>query len=190
MSRTSSLLSTPCARACALSARCARTLTLARRSSSGAATIRPSPGRSCGLTRFVLDGEVHVEPRAQRFEGVDLRGRDLPAHDSRDRRMANPRLVGDLLPTPANAIEVAAEDGHNGAHGQSLGKFASSVKAHLPTVRRHHFCMGSKGGPPVQKVIADNLRALMDAGRHGLRTQEAIAEAAKKAGFPIDQKSV
>lgn len=42
----------------------------------------------------------------------------------------------------------------------------------------------------MQKVIADNLKALMDAGRHGLKTQQAVAKAAREAGYPIDQKSV
>jgi len=50
--------------------------------------------------------------------------------------------------------------------------------------------MPKRKGEPVQKVIAENVRALMDAGRNGLRTQQAIAKAAKDAGFPIDQKSV
>jgi transcriptional regulator with XRE-family HTH domain len=47
-----------------------------------------------------------------------------------------------------------------------------------------------KKEPPVQKVIAENVQAMMDVGRNGLRTQAAIADAAKKAGHPLDQKSV
>lgn len=42
----------------------------------------------------------------------------------------------------------------------------------------------------MQRVIAENIRALMQSGRGGLRTQEAVAKAARAAGFPIDQKSI
>lgn len=42
----------------------------------------------------------------------------------------------------------------------------------------------------MQKVIAENVRALMQAGRNGLRTQAAVSEAARRSGHPLDQKSV
>jgi transcriptional regulator with XRE-family HTH domain len=42
----------------------------------------------------------------------------------------------------------------------------------------------------VLTIVADNIRALMRAGRNGLRTQAAIANAAKRAGHELNQTSI
>jgi hypothetical protein len=44
-------------------------------------------------------------------------------------------------------------------------------------------------GEPVELILAANVKALMKANE-ALRTQDAVAIAATKAGFPIDQKTV
>ena len=68
----------------------------------------------------------------------------------------------------------------------SLGILVHRVKAHVSTARRQNCLVRSD---PVQTILAANVRALMQANP-SLKTQGAVADATRRAGLAIDQKTV
>lgn len=128
--------------------------------------------------------EIGVEPAAQLLERADLWRCGRAACDARNGEVVNPGVVRDPRPLPASQLQVGPQRIHHFVHVPILGTDALEVKAPVHTVCRDNHPMGKR---PVREVLAANLEALMD---HAELSQPGVVQAARRAGFTLDQTTV
>lgn len=122
---------------------------------------------------------ISSQPAPYLFHSIDPWIRGFTTRDARDREVIDLRVLGDARPESARPLEAASELSHHVVHARTLGTLAFDVKAHLP-IEYWQDCLTKRpeGRPPVEKVLAENLRALM-ATHLDLDSQPKLAKAAK-----------
>jgi len=129
---------------------------------------------------------VGIDPTSDFFDRVDARVRRLAPRDPSNGEVIDRSVSRYTGPVAARTLEVAPKVQHRVLHGWILGILALPVKAHMPRRNVQNCLMKAKAWrPPVQKILAENIQALMDANKMELGSQPKLAKAAK-----LDQTTV